>query len=1266
MNPRMNHLLMRALIAAVILATMPALLGGTSAWAAVQFLGDGARQNSQGGWDLPTQGSCPADTTKLTRPDCLALRLNFTSVTCPLTNVRAFTTSGVCNDLINNTQLLCEAQPDRLWNAGTGICAIVMHGDDRNNVVCAQHGGTFDLTGTCTGVWVLPDSSTYVPPLFTGSTNPGPGDQCLRCHNSVTEYNGPRIRDVDWFLRTGHKNMSRKVTPGMPWAGPGYACSNPLFTDMITCVANGGTWDRSLVIYPSDDSANPFDWINGRVGICTNSLYKNSTDCTNNGGTWNNFDMPWIYGDWLSPLPREIIRAPASSSQVCTDPRGTAATCASFGGTMVNNAGASYSCARCHTTGWTSDAVVGPSTGNLAKEPEKSFPGITWDRLSNAGPGVVNLSGGVLNDSHPVASWDYWGIACSRCHSSAVENTSNGGVPPYSSPTGMSSHHSVMTSPDVASGAGYCTDSRFTAQPQCDAAGAAWLTACSLAGTCSLASFTTSGTCLAGTGTWTRYDTQALCLTNGGTWTAPGCVGDATLTTQATCQGAGKTWFGPGCTNATLTTQTTCEAANAVWSDSRCDVAGICGNGLFTDAATCKANGFYWGATTDVIRCDDAGGRWAGSKPNRGQIITRLCMDCHRQETSGVPYANTSATAGTYDTVNPGMYLKVGPVHGTFDFVSHPHGPMFLNSPHGLFTGTFNEIATGNFAFDMTGKYKSFFQLDGEAANTGNGCTGCHDVHKSTVEEAFEPAPGQEGAIKEVCTSCHSGQFNKDLTKINHLAGPGTPLEEMADGENWEACVSCHMPEGLHLFRINPDPTYSTFPQAAITATSSAQCTTAGGTWSASSASCTVNANMAAEGSFSNAVWVDLDYACGQCHGGGTAQAVTTGNTVGGTKTVTVASSTGFVPGQRVRITDGGALAYDDEGLNAGDFDSYIVSVPDATHINLIGAPPFSVSGKAVVQNPTKNGAPYYTKAQLAPVAEGMHASAGVTYSVSYTTSLVPNSLTVNVNATVDCGGTCPPFTYDWDWGDGTAHGTVNPGSHAYATAGSKTILLTVRLASNGLSVGSYGRTISFASPDLPPTVDGTCTWLGDTWTMNVLDSSSDDGPDADILPGDGNATLRIVVDWGDGTSKTITTQGALMSHAYIKTGTFTVTQKAIDSKLQVATRTCPVQATPAYFRISGKVTDSGGTINLVGATVQIKKGTNVVKTMYTAADGSFDTGSTLKPAIYDVVVSKSGYTFALPAATLQVGGDKLGNTIKASGPVVASPAVTKTLMIKE
>ena len=80
---------------------------------------------------------------------------------------------------------------------------------------------------------------------------------------------------------------------------------------------------------------------------------------------------------------------------------------------------------------------------------------------------------------------------------------------------------------------------------------------------------------------------------------------------------------------------------------------------------------------------------------------------------------------------------------------------------------------------------------------------------------------------------------------------------------------------------------------------------------------------------------------------------------------------------------------------------------------------------------------------------------------------------------------------------------------------------------------------------------------------MKLVDRSTDDGPDADTLPGDGEATLQIVVDWGDGSTKTITKQGAIVKHIYLLPGTYTVTHTAIDAKLQKDVRRCnPITVT--------------------------------------------------------------------------------------------------------
>lgn len=493
----------------------------------------------------------------------------------------------------------------------------------------------------------------------------------------------------------------------------------------------------------------------------------------------------------------------------------------------------------------------------------------------------------------------------------------------------------------------------------------------------------------------------------------------------------------------------------------------------------------------------------------------------------------------------------------------------------------------------------------GDLGTTQGTCTTCHDIHNSLfVTEQ------KELALRKKCEDCHVNNSTIGATdaaapqvvpsNIRHLTGAGTPF----DTTKYDSpCVVCHMATqavangnqtslAAHVWRINTDPSYSTFPTTGqfyggtcsvhtgavqnapylpvvyLSDTSAANCTgatPAAGIWTAVTKD--RNAQVSIDGTYSKAVWVDLDLACGQCHGGSL----------------------------------GSALP----------------------------------------------GVPYFTKAQLSAVANGIHDAAAVNYGVTFVTTIgSPNTLSVSAHSSVNCGSTngvpnvCPAFTYDWNWGDGSVHGTTDPATHDYSVTGgggSKTITLTVKLASSGGQVGSVSRTVYLTNPDLPPTAAATCTWSGNTWTMQVVDTSSDDGPDADTLPPDGNPKLQIIINWGDGSTQSIGAQGQTFNHTYIVPGTYTVTQRVIDSKLQTATNSCATQATPAYFTISGTVKNKLGTAGLPSAAVTLKRGTLVIKTVYTDVNGRFSAGA-LTAGTYTMTVVKSGYTFASPAGTIPVG----------------------------
>jgi len=85
--------------------------------------------------------------------------------------------------------------------------------------------------------------------------------------------------------------------------------------------------------------------------------------------------------------------------------------------------------------------------------------------------------------------------------------------------------------------------------------------------------------------------------------------------------------------------------------------------------------------------------------------------------------------------------------------------------------------------------------------------------------------------------------------------------------------------EGLnvHVFRINTDRNYSTFPKAGATTpgycsdpkwTTRSDCLANGKSWS-------LVASSSPYGDYTNAVWVDVDLACGQCHVGSGAAGIT-------------------------------------------------------------------------------------------------------------------------------------------------------------------------------------------------------------------------------------------------------------------------------------------------------------------------------------------------------------------------------------------------------
>src|SRR5208282_858599 len=104
---------------------------------------------------------------------------------------------------------------------------------------------------------------------------------------------------------------------------------------------------------------------------------------------------------------------------------------------------------------------------------------------------------------------------------------------------------------------------------------------------------------------------------------------------------------------------------------------------------------------------------------------------------------------------------------------------------------------------------------------------------------------------------------------VNHSGGAGTPLANVATNPDSE-CIICHMvgasgAANYHYFRINPSATYYTLPNASqYYLTSGSGVKTQPNTFTE-----TVTAGIVRKAGTYAAVALDVDMACGQCHGGG-------------------------------------------------------------------------------------------------------------------------------------------------------------------------------------------------------------------------------------------------------------------------------------------------------------------------------------------------------------------------------------------------------------
>jgi PKD repeat protein len=154
------------------------------------------------------------------------------------------------------------------------------------------------------------------------------------------------------------------------------------------------------------------------------------------------------------------------------------------------------------------------------------------------------------------------------------------------------------------------------------------------------------------------------------------------------------------------------------------------------------------------------------------------------------------------------------------------------------------------------------------------------------------------------------------------------------------------------------------------------------------------------------------------------------------------------------------------------------------------------------------------------------------------------------------------PLTFDWDFGDGSPHGTGATPSHTYADNGLYTVTVTVSDGTGNSDVATTSATIANAAPQVSAGAESSLE-SGDVlaFTGSFSDAGTADGP------------WLTSIAWDDGTAATTgstNTQGSVgASHTYFSTGVFTLQLTVTDKNAAPGAATRSVTVTPRAVAFS-------------------------------------------------------------------------------------------------
>lgn len=246
-----------------------------------------------------------------------------------------------------------------------------------------------------------------------------------------------------------------------------------------------------------------------------------------------------------------------------------------------------------------------------------------------------------------------------------------------------------------------------------------------------------------------------------------------------------------------------------------------------------------------------------------------------------------------------------------------------------------------------------------------------------------------------------------------------------------------------------------------------------------------------------------------------------------------------------------------------------------------------------------------------------------------------------NATATIP-DGTGPQLTYAWDFGDGSAAGAGNPGTHTYSATGPYNVVLTVTSNNGCATPVTKNITTIFAEPRASfTTAPEVC--LGNTITLT----------DASTAPG------SSVTEWqwdfnGDGVTDDVRNSGAPFTHTFATAGPYNIILKVKSAAgcesvtpANIATHTVVVNPLPvaAFAPVLPGCKDQAASFT----DNSVANAGSIVKWTWNFGDGSGP--KTLAPA--GGTVSNTYTTPGTYTVTLQVETDKGCVSTTTSGSVV-------------